>query len=186
MWVYIWTDKLKYDFKNQNVLTFKYQWDNTFTYGYTAWSWYYTLKTWSSQWVTVWALPNEAYVNDVKKITIKYSIDNGVCGFSFRSNNGQTWIRSWRWSSDTRIQSTGTNYLSEVITAPSGNVEAVLDLKNWTISYWTYTFTLPSDFASSFKTEWANGTMYIWISNWNYNVWSNNYYTYMKEITIED
>ena len=185
---YIWK-VIEYDFTTQDILTFKYQWDNTFTKWWTSWSWYYTLKTGYNQWVTTWALPNWWYASNVKKVTIQYSIDNAVCGFALRDSTGNTFIRSWTGSGGSgnafQCITNWTADINQTYTAPSGDAEIVIDLENWTISYWTFTATLTSTFISTFRTLWANWTMYIWIANWNMNVWSNNYYTYMKNITIE-
>jgi hypothetical protein len=178
---------IKYDFTTHNVLTFKYQWDNTFPYGYTAWSGYYTVKNWYSQWVTTWSLPDEAYVNNVRKITIKYSVDNAICWFALRNSNWQTWIRYWSWSSGYGLQCMLNNTLlfSEDIAGISWNADIELDFENLSVKYWTVTKTLDASFVTAFRTEWANKTMYIWIANWNRNAWSNNYYTYMQECIIE-
>jgi len=188
---------IKYDFKTQNVLTFKYQWDNTFPYGYTAWSGYYTVKNWYSQWQTLWTLPNEAYVNDVKKVTLKGSAQSAICSLVMISwnwwNANVVWVRWWvsswwpsQWSYVyVKADWQGQGSLVYPATFPTWDFDFELDLDGWKFKCWQYEASLSSDFISAFKIAWASGEMRIGITNWNYNAWSNNYYTYLKECIIE-
>jgi len=205
--VYVWTNSLKnayigeyhtleYDFTTQNVLTFQWQWDNSFTYWYSAWNWYYTVKNSYYQWEAIWTLPSAAYVNDVKKVTLKGSAQSAVCSFVFVNGNWynsstMTWIRWWVsswWPSQWGIHCirnwNNTRPWSNM-TFPTWEFQFQIDLEQWVLNYWTYVINLNSDFISAFKASRANGSMRIWIINWNYNVWSNSYYTYLKKCIIE-
>ena len=194
---------LEYDFRSQNILTFFWQWDNSFPYWYTAWSWYYTIKSGYYQWQTLWTLPSEAYVSWVKKITIIWSLQNAICCFVLTNstswNWSVTWIRWWVsswWPNQANILTLKWDWSSQewvfpsVITYPTWDVEFIVDLYNkqftmknsgWTSINWT----LSDWFVSAFPTAWAAWNMRIGITNWNYNAWSGNYYTYLKWLKIE-
>lgn len=191
--IYVGTNQVRptivYNFKTQNVLTFSYR-DTNMQYWYTAWSWYYLNKNNNYGWVAVWSLPDEAYVNWIRKLTLYGSSSSNLSApcmtLAQAFNNSSEWLRPRAWTSYHGIyyRHNSTSYwwdTTEVF--PTTDKVLVVDFVNNKVSYAWTTIDLEIWTNTTWQTLWANKSFKIGCGSWTYS--SGTWYTYLTWCKIE-